>query len=109
MQFVLQITPEIRTNIQKQGANLLAGLRKLQAKYPTIITHCEGLGLLLAANIDPKYPVVGPTGLEQQCRHEGLNIIHCGDNALRFTPVLDMTDAEVEVCVAVVDKVFSRI
>jgi acetylornithine/succinyldiaminopimelate/putrescine aminotransferase len=106
---IRQVTPKIRENVRSVGAALLAGLRRLQSKYPTIITSCEGLGLLLAANIDPKYPVVGAGGLEQQCRHAGLNIIHCGENALRFTPVLDMRVEEVQLCVDIVDEVLSRI
>jgi acetylornithine/succinyldiaminopimelate/putrescine aminotransferase len=98
-----KITPEIRQNIKKQGKALLGGLIDLQKSYPGIITGCEGNGLLLAANIDPKYPVNADRGVEQMCRHAGLNIIHCGDNALRFTPQFDINEAEVKLCLQIVE------
>eukprot|EP00697_Spironema_sp_BW2_P000161 gnl/Spiro4/10222_TR5434_c0_g1_i1.p1 gnl/Spiro4/10222_TR5434_c0_g1~~gnl/Spiro4/10222_TR5434_c0_g1_i1.p1 ORF type:complete len:510 (+),score=187.85 gnl/Spiro4/10222_TR5434_c0_g1_i1:64-1530(+) len=100
-----QITPKLRDNIRVQGASLLAGLRDLQRKYPHVITHCEGSGLLLAANINEAYPVVAENGLEQQCRANGLEIIHCGDNALRFTPHFEITPLEVQLCLQIVENV----
>ena len=35
-------------------------------------------------------------GLEYLCRKNGLNVIHGGRNALRFTPRFDITDDEIE-------------
>ena len=61
-------------------------LLDLQDKFPNIITDVTGTGLLLAAHIREDMPVVGNNEMETKCRLKGLNVIHGGKNALRFTP-----------------------
>ena len=38
---------------------------------PGVITGVEGTGLLLAAELDPRFPVVGWDGVEEGCRKRG--------------------------------------
>jgi acetylornithine/succinyldiaminopimelate/putrescine aminotransferase len=71
-------------------------LQELEKKYPEIVTHVTGKGLLLALHINHKYKVDDYKGLEYICRENGLNVIHGGENALRFTPYFLITNKEIE-------------
>jgi acetylornithine/succinyldiaminopimelate/putrescine aminotransferase len=96
------ITPALRQNIRDRGVELVEKLKGLQAEFPHMITLVEGTGLLLCAELDPKYPVVGFDGVETWCRRHGLGVIHGGQNALRFTPHFAITSVEVDLLIAVV-------
>ena len=83
-------------------------LESVQKKYPEIATHVTGTGLLVALHIDDKYPVVGRKGLEYLCRKNGLNVIHGGKNALRFTPYFLITGEEIELVEKILCDTFSE-
>ena len=91
-----QVTPKIKSNIVKMGEKFYSMLKVLQKNYPEIISHVSGTGLLQALHINPNYPVDQFQGLEYQCRMNGLNVIHGGDNALRFTPYFEINKQEIE-------------
>lgn len=91
-----QVTPEIRSNIVKMGHEFQIMLRSLQKKYPELVSGVSGTGLLQALHINSDYPVDQFQGLEYQCRMNGLNVIHGGDNALRFTPYFKINKQEIE-------------
>ena len=48
--------------------------------------------------------VTGDGGLEERCRRAGLNAVHGGENALRFTPWFDMSTEEVRLLADVVEE-----
>ena len=85
-----------RDNIRAQGEALG---RRFEALVEQIdgVDYTNSTGLLLALGLDPdRFPVLGPEGVERALRDNGLNVIHSGlGNALRFTPVFDLTAAEV--------------
>jgi len=91
-----QVTPEIRSNIVNMGHEFQIMLRSLQKKYPQLVSGVSGTGLLQALHINSDYPVDQFQGLEYQCRMNGLNVIHGGDNALRFTPYFKINKQEIE-------------
>lgn len=96
------ITPELRKNICDRGVELVAKLEELAKEFPGVITTVQGTGLLLAAELDPRYPVVGHGGVEEGCRKRGLGVIHGGQNALRFTPHFNITSSEIDLMVDLV-------
>ena len=98
-----QVTPKISTNIVKMGEQFQRMLTGLQKKYPEIVSHVSGRGLLQALHIHPDYPVDQYGGLEYQCRMNGLNVIHGGDNALRFTPYFEINKQEIELIRDILD------
>ena len=66
----------------------------------------EGTGLLYSVQLDAAHlPVVAETGIEMSLRRAGINVIHGGRNALRFTPNLTVTKAEIDMQVAHLDRV----
>ncbi len=106
-QVLYSMTPELRENIHRQGARLLEGLRGLAKEFPKLVGKVQGTGLLLSLAIDPQCAqVLGEKGMERYLRHNGLGVIHGGKNALRFTPVFNITDTEVDLIVTLLKKAF---
>jgi len=104
-----KLTPQISNNIQIQGKKFKNMLIDLQIKYPKIISDVTGTGLLLALHLNKKFPVVEKEGLEFQCRKYGLNVIHGGENALRFTPYFLINEEEINLIISILDYVLSEI
>ena len=98
-----QMTPEVRENIRARGLEFVEKLKALGEEFPGAITHVEGTGLLLCAELEPeKLPVVGFEAVETYCRKHGVGVIHGGKNALRFTPHFRITSPEVDIVINVV-------
>ncbi len=103
------VTPEIRKNIVDQGKHFVQELGKLQHSHPAVVDKITGSGLLLAAHIKEPYSSFGkPTSIEHISRRLGVNVIHGGKNALRFTPVFTMTDKEVDLVVNNLDQAINH-
>jgi acetylornithine/succinyldiaminopimelate/putrescine aminotransferase len=105
---LLRLTPEVSGNIVVQGYNFKHMLLELQDKFPNIITDVTGTGLLLAAHIREDILVVGNNELETKCRLKGLNVIHGGKNALRFTPWFLISDEEIDLIKNILINVLSE-
>ena len=94
------ITPELRQNIRERGAELLAGLRAVQDELDGRITGVQGTGLLFSAELDgSRYKSYGAESIEEFMRYNGLNVIHGGENSLRFTPNFDISREEVDLII----------
>ena len=94
------ITPELRSNIADRGQEFLNKLNALQDELGSCITKVQGTGLLLSAELDPaRFKSYGTDSSEEYMRFNGINVIHGGTNALRFTPPFDITSAEVDLIV----------
>ncbi len=94
------VTPELRQNIQDRGRELLAKLVTLQNSLEGCITKVQGTGLLVSAELDPtRFKSYGGDSTEEYLRIHGINVIHGGTNALRYTPSFDMSSAEVDLIV----------
>jgi acetylornithine/succinyldiaminopimelate/putrescine aminotransferase len=91
-------------NIITRGKELLEKFQALQKEMPETITRVEGTGLLVAVHVKKDIPVVGANGLETRMRRMGINVIHGGENALRFTPHFAINSAEIDLIVAVTRK-----
>jgi acetylornithine/succinyldiaminopimelate/putrescine aminotransferase len=94
------ITPELRQNIRDRGAEVLAGLRQLQEESGGRITGVQGTGLLFSTELDSnRFKSYGADSIEEFMRFHGLNVIHGGENSLRFTPNFDMSPEEVKLVI----------
>lgn len=60
-----------------------------------MIDSVTGTGLLVAAHLNKKFPVVGVDQVEWKCRQAGLGVIHGGTNALRFTPYFYINEVNI--------------
>ncbi len=95
------ISPELRQNIKDRGRELIEKLTGLQDDLNGSITRVQGTGLLLSAELDPqRFKSYGAGSTEEYIRQHGINVIHGGKNALRYTPPFDITSAEVDLLIA---------
>merc|ERR1712203_963334 len=98
------MTPALRRNIQDMGKYFVEKYAALMDELPEII-RVNGTGLLYQVKLDPKIPVTAMDGVEMVLRTRGVNVIHGGTNALRFTPNFDITQEEIDMQVAHVREV----
>ncbi len=94
------ITPEIRANIHARGLELIEKLTELQSQLDGRIINVQGTGLLLSAALDSRrFKSHGVNSTEEFMRFNGINVIHGGENSLRFTPHFQMTSKEVDLLI----------
>lgn len=94
------ITPEIRQNIVDRGLEFFEKLTALSDELDGYITKVQGTGLLCSAELDPaRFKSYGAGSTEEYLRKHGINVIHGGTNALRFTPPFDIMSEEVDMIV----------
>ena len=78
-------------------------VEKLQALAEELggaITQVQGTGLLISAELDPdRFKSYGTDSSEEYMRIHGVNVVHGGTNALRYTPGFTLTSAEVDLMV----------
>merc|ERR1719145_146464 len=99
------LTPTIRANIRDMGNYCVQKYTELMKEIPEAIIRVNGTGLLYQVKLDPKFEVTAMDGVEMTLRRRGVNVIHGGTNALRFTPNFDITKEEVDLHVSHVREV----
>lgn len=94
------LTPEIRKNIVERGREFVEKLTALQKELGDRITRVQGTGLLFSLELNNKlYKCYGADSTEEYMRIQGCNVIHGGQNALRYTPHFRITSAEVDLII----------
>tara|TARA_Y100000590_G_C15739079_1_gene1019587 strand:+ start:43 stop:1350 length:1308 start_codon:yes stop_codon:yes gene_type:complete len=99
------ITPQLKINIINSGKLLLEYFKNLEQTYP-FINNITGTGLLLAIHLDKSIPVLE---IEKNLRLRGLNVIHGGENALRFTPWFKINKEEIEYICSILEDEFDTL
>lgn len=89
-------------HVKHMGAHFMAGLKRLQQKYPFIV-NVRGRGLMLAAELDRAggHMVV-------KCLERGYLINCTVDTVLRFLPPLTITQQEIDGLLGVLDAVLGE-
>merc|ERR1712187_461063 len=101
-----QLTPALRKNIVDMGDYVVQKYTDLMhGDLRGIIIMVTGTGLLYQVKLDPRFVVTAMDGVEMALRRLGVNVIHGGTNALRFTPNFDITKEEIDMQVAHVRQV----
>ncbi len=94
------VTPEMRENICARGQELLEKLGALQSQLEGRIINVQGTGLLLSAELDARrFKSHGTGSTEEYMRLNGINVIHGGENSLRYTPHFCMNSEEVDLLI----------
>lgn len=97
------LNPEIRKNIIEKGAEFKFKLEILAQEFPEAIEKVTGTGLIINAEMNKKkYKVVATEGFEYYLRAHGINMIHGGDNGLRFTPHFAISSPEIDLIIAII-------
>jgi acetylornithine/succinyldiaminopimelate/putrescine aminotransferase len=93
------ITPELRENIRVRGKQLVEKLAALGKETDGAVTSAQGTGLLASCELDDRFKIYGTDSTEDYLRKIGLAVIHGGAHSLRYTPVFDITEKEVDLIV----------
>ncbi len=98
------LTEEVRANIRARGAQAMQKLEQLKADLGGAITKVQGTGLLFSCELAPEYKCYGAGSTEEWLRRHGVNVIHGGENSLRFTPHFGMDEEELDLLVSGVGR-----
>ena len=99
-----QLTPEVRRNIAERGAEAVQRLEQLKDELGGLITKVQGTGLLFSCELAPQFKCYGTHSTEEWLRNHGINVIHGGENSLRFTPHFAMDSEELDLLVTLVGQ-----
>ena len=94
------LNDELRENIRVRGRELVAKLAALAGDTDGALINVQGTGLLLSCELDERHKVFGSDSTEDYLRRIGLAVIHGGKHSLRYTPVFDIGEKEVELIVS---------
>ncbi len=87
-------TPEFLAQVQHKSVLFKEQLEKLNEKY-NIFSEIRGKGLLLGAELVPEYAGKAPA-LMTAAADQGLLILVAGADVLRFTPALNIPEADIQ-------------
>ncbi|MCY0978383.1 L-lysine 6-transaminase [Chryseobacterium wangxinyae] len=90
-------------NARVVGDYLLDGLKILAQKYPEKISNARGRGLMCAIDLPTQEH---RNNLREILFDDGLIILSCGDQSIRFRPHLNVTAEEIQIAL---DKIESNI
>jgi acetylornithine/succinyldiaminopimelate/putrescine aminotransferase len=100
-----KMNSNIKNNIVDKGNLLKYEFIKLKQEFE-FIESVTGTGLLLAIHINEKYPV---SEIELILRKKGLNVIHGGKNAIRFTPWFLIDNDEINLIINILRQTFLKL
>jgi len=89
-------------NSAQRGIYLLNRLYEIQSNFPNLISNTRGLGLLCSFDFPTKEL---RDKFRETCEREKLLILGCGTKTIRFRPMLNITDDELEEGLQVIEKV----
>ena len=93
------VSDELRENIRTRGRQLLEKFGALADDTDGAVVNAQGTGLLLSCELDERYKIYGTDSTEDFLRRIGLAVIHGGERSLRYTPVFDISEKEVQLIV----------
>jgi 4-aminobutyrate aminotransferase len=101
-----EIVEGLLPHVREHGEILIAGLKKLQAKYPRI-GDVRGTGFMIGVEfIEPatKAPATEWVGkLEQLAFTKGLLLLSCGQSTIRLAPPLIVGKHEITICLNILE------
>jgi L-lysine 6-transaminase len=90
-------------NAARVGAHLQARLHELSRRHP-LLSAPRGRGLLCAIDLPDR---ATRDRVRQACWQNQLMTLACGDRSLRFRPVLDVTTADIDAGIEILDRVMA--
>ena len=94
----------ILAGVAGKGVLLKEGLQKLQGRFPEIVGEVRGVGLMLGADLKVPVGEVVAGSLER-----GLLVGAAGENTLRLTPPLVITETEIETVLGILAEVLADV
>ena len=107
-QLVLEIieNENLIENSRAVGEFLLNGLKQLAQKYPDHISAARGKGLMCAFDLKDG---ASREWLRKALYDEGVIVLTCGDQSLRFRPHLNVTKEEIQIILDKINSIFENL
>ena len=107
-QLVLEIieNENLVENSRVVGEFLLEGLLKLEQKFPEQIFASRGKGLMCAFDLKDHDT---RNWLREKLYDEGIIVLTCGDQSIRFRPHLNVTKEEIQIVLDKINNVFENL
>lgn len=93
-------------NARVVGEYLLQGLQNLAQKFPDKISNPRGRGLMAAFDLSSS---AQRDHLREVLYEDGLIILACGDQAIRFRPHLNVTNEEIQLALNKIESNISKV
>jgi acetylornithine aminotransferase/acetylornithine/N-succinyldiaminopimelate aminotransferase len=98
-------------NAREMGALLNAGLERLAAQYPRLITSVRGVGLMIGFELAPKEQIPAFASSDKAASMQFVNRLHqaglltvpSGTQVVRLLPALNLQRAEVEEALGIIE------
>ena len=102
--FIMNIIDEenLVDNAAKRGKYLISRLEEIQQKFTNLVSNVRGLGLLCSFDMPDKE---ARNEFRKIAEKEKLLILGCGNKSIRFRPMLNITDDELEEGLQIIEKV----
>jgi predicted acetylornithine/succinylornithine family transaminase len=95
----------ILSNAERMSEYLMDKLKGFANKFPRIVKNARGLGLLAGIEVES----VEPPRIVRAAMDAGLLIGRAGDNVIRFTPPLIVSEEEIDEMAEIMDGVLSAL
>lgn len=107
-QLVLEIieNENLVENSKVVGEFLLDGLLKLEQKFPEQIFASRGKGLMCAFDLKDHDT---RNWLREKLYDEGIIVLTCGDQSIRFRPHLNVTKEEIQIVLDKINSIFENL
>ncbi|WP_312750287.1 L-lysine 6-transaminase [Epilithonimonas hominis] len=107
-QLVLEVieNENLIENSRVVGEFLLNGLKQLAQKYPDHISAARGKGLMCAFDLKDG---ASRDWLRKALYDEGVIVLTCGDQSLRFRPHLNVTKEEIQIILDKINSIFENL
>ena len=107
-QLVLEIieNENLVENSKVVGEFLLEGLLKLEQKFPKQIFASRGKGLMCAFDLKDHDT---RNWLREKLYDEGIIVLTCGDQSIRFRPHLNVTKEEIQIVLDKINSIFENL
>jgi 4-aminobutyrate aminotransferase len=107
------IEEELMENAAVQGERLITGLRELQNSYECM-GDVRGMGLMIGVELvkdrETKERAIKWKGeVIAAAFRRGLLLLGCGENTIRFSPALTVTEDEVDVCLTIFEEAIREV
>ncbi|MBW4598694.1 MAG: aspartate aminotransferase family protein [Calothrix sp. FI2-JRJ7] len=95
----------ILANVEARGEQLRAGLKRLAAKYPQLISDVRGWGLINGMELHDNVELTSSDVVNAAIK-EGLLLVPAGPKVIRFVPPLIVTEAEINLALEALERAF---
>lgn len=93
-------------HVQIMGDKLHKHLTELAVEFPTLISNPRGRGLFRAFDVANS---ALRKQLLQECFHQGLMILGCGDHSVRFRPALNLSPDNLEEGIGIIRSAIEKL